>query len=481
MCVLCRYLAVRRRDEAAVQELLRAGASPNYCQAAPPISCTPLSVAVSTGCLPMVKLLLAHGADPNQSCSIDLTISSALEQSLVLEPLFTAINDKNIDIVRLLLQSGADVWCRRNENAVVKAIKMECEDIASCLSQFCPDVVYIKDTDQYTPWMLAAQRGMVELAKKLLNVQGLNSPDSMGDAPFHNACAAACKHSINFLLALGADANVRDKIGRTPIMRLAIGRIRSQNLDITNMVEASNLNARDRNKNALIHFLFGVQACRVHINVVKQVLESPRINVNARDALGRTALLLAVSHSHRQWLPKIDLLISMGANPNVVAISGGSLWHYLIRKGPSCYELEVLNKLLATSNIDKALTSNIEYKVGTPLIKFLSRTALQKDCDSYIRKMAKRLADIGMDTMCVGLWLKHGFRKHSRTVRECRLMDEVLDIILPGGFLSLSLYDRCVEVLLSSTRGQQTGLRLLPLPPRLVDHISKISTFITVT
>jgi hypothetical protein len=101
--------AVEEGDIAKVQELLKKGADPNARDHGPRerwwrYGKTPLCLAVEHGHSEIVKLLIEHGADVNASCYID-----SFET-----PLHRAVVDDNIEIAKLLIQNGADVNARRS-------------------------------------------------------------------------------------------------------------------------------------------------------------------------------------------------------------------------------------------------------------------------------------------------------------------------------------------------------------------------------
>ena len=112
--------AAARGDLAGMDQLLRAGASPN---AADPGDGSPLIKAARAGRADMVRTLLARGAD------IDMAVSGDGN------PLIAAAAAGRTDMVRLLLDSGADIEASiaSDENALIQASGRGHEEIVRLL------------------------------------------------------------------------------------------------------------------------------------------------------------------------------------------------------------------------------------------------------------------------------------------------------------------------------------------------------------
>jgi hypothetical protein len=87
-------------DVTTAEILLEAGANPNGSEEVP----TPLSMVVSAGFLNITKLLLRHGADPNHPADSDRPVLGSTYVWC------------HLDICRVLLNAGANVNARDDEN-----------------------------------------------------------------------------------------------------------------------------------------------------------------------------------------------------------------------------------------------------------------------------------------------------------------------------------------------------------------------------
>lgn len=164
-------LACTNQDAGMVEKLLKAGADPNGVPMGTPV----LMTAARTGNVDTVKSLLAHGANVNAK-------ESARRQTA----LMWAVAEKHPEVVRLLIDRGADVRAR--------------------------------STSGFTPLLFAAQQGDVDSARMLLEA-GANVNDA---SPEDGSALILATHSghealARFLLEKGADPNAVDAYGITAL------------------------------------------------------------------------------------------------------------------------------------------------------------------------------------------------------------------------------------------------------------------------
>lgn len=80
-----------------------------------------------------------------------------------------------------------------------------------------------------------------DLLQKLRNVDNPDFQDDKGMSYLHRACQSHYLEAIEILLELGADPNINDERGISPVLK-AIGRINEKNNDILELMLQHGLN-----------------------------------------------------------------------------------------------------------------------------------------------------------------------------------------------------------------------------------------------
>ncbi|WP_280420841.1 ankyrin repeat domain-containing protein [Nocardia carnea] len=166
--------AVWERDPVAVEALLKAGASPEESSEE---GTTPLYQAAVNGATDLVRLLLAHGADPNRP-------SAPVEEGL---PLCAAACWNHAGVVSALLAAGAD------------------PDL--------PEPPHPQQQGPGTPPLLwAAGNGHLETVDLLL---AAGADPNIAGTPLTRAARRGCYGIVRSLLAHGAEPGLADHEGNT--------------------------------------------------------------------------------------------------------------------------------------------------------------------------------------------------------------------------------------------------------------------------
>jgi ankyrin repeat protein len=181
------WVAATTRSTTALTALLKAGADPNV---APPTGVTPLMIATRTGNLDAAKQLVAPGARGDAK-------DGAHRQSV----LMWAVAARQPDIVRLLIEAGADIHAR-----TVSARR----HVLLCCAEYNGDsrgTAWVEHGG-FTPLLFAAREGDVDSAKHLL-AAGANVNDTAADGASALALAAMSGQSAvaSLLIEQGAELN----------------------------------------------------------------------------------------------------------------------------------------------------------------------------------------------------------------------------------------------------------------------------------
>jgi ankyrin repeat protein len=245
---------------------INAGAQWNY---------TPIHYAAWSRNTEMIELLVEKGADINAKDEWDWT------------PLhYMAQHDYYRDMVEFLIAKGADVNAKNNEGQtpVDVAVSQNHSEIVKLLIEKGADVSL----------HAAARQGLLEKLKELIGKgSDINAADSSGQTALHYAARRGHKKIVELLLVNGANVNTKDSKGLTPA-EMAMTRLRTQ---ITKLLVDNNADISS------IH----LAAFEGNLAKVKTFLQRG-INIKTQDSDGRTPLHYAATADVAEFL------ISKGAD-----------------------------------------------------------------------------------------------------------------------------------------------------------------------
>ncbi len=201
-------------DLSLVRSLLQAGADPNLLVAG---ERTPLIQAAAAGHLAVVRELLSKGADPNRTDRA----SSRRFPEIPRSPLGAASLFGDFEIVRLLLQSGAEVELapRGDGTPLMWAAGAGHEAVAAQLLEAGADPNRIIRGDG-TALIAAAGGGHQGVVEQLLDAGADPSLSSRGDGTaLYQAIDNGQDSIVELLLDAGADTNHSPRGDATPLAR----------------------------------------------------------------------------------------------------------------------------------------------------------------------------------------------------------------------------------------------------------------------
>jgi ankyrin repeat protein len=199
------HLACINHDAALVKKLLIAGVKPNRAKITGE---TPLMTCSDAGTIKGVSALLSHGAELN-----------AKENKEDQTALMWAVAEGHDEIVKLLVAAGADVNARSKAIPAAKPHIIEFSlDLSVWGSNYPTTIRWPEISGAFTALHFAAQKGNLESARILLDagVDINESHPEYGNALLI-AVASAHEQMALFLLQNGADPNVKDGWGATPL------------------------------------------------------------------------------------------------------------------------------------------------------------------------------------------------------------------------------------------------------------------------
>ena len=221
------HWAVRNGDADTMRLLLQRGAN---AAARNRYGVTPLSLAATNGDGPAIRALLVAGADPNSSltegqtvlmmaartgrpAAIDVLVEAganvnARESWMGETALMWAAADDHADAVRTLVKHGAEINAR---STTVAYPPQKPKDPSNYVTSFVPK-------GQWTPLMYAAREGAANAAMALVALGAdVNVRDPEGVTPLIQAILNAHFDLAAWLLDHGANPNLADNAGMGPL------------------------------------------------------------------------------------------------------------------------------------------------------------------------------------------------------------------------------------------------------------------------
>jgi ankyrin repeat protein len=183
----------------------------------------------------------------------------------------------------------------------------------------------------YTSLHEACIKGHIEIVKELLKA-GANF-DAQGvhrNTPLHYACWKKRKKVVEVLLREGADPNIRGNCGNSPLYYACLTRDVDVEIVKALLNAGADPNAQSIDEDMPLHI-----ACfEGHVAIVKELLEHPKIDVNALGSCGNRPLHCACSTGNFN-IEIVQALLNAGADAYINAKNqyGYTPLYYAYRNG----------------------------------------------------------------------------------------------------------------------------------------------------
>ena len=273
---------------------------------------TPLILAVQNGNLDSVKVLLKYGADiEGRGYLIYLGEDDPIRRVYrSCTPLFVAAAYGNVEILKFLVENGANVNTNNNHDSIsplMVAIKHQFTDAVSFLIDQGADV-NSQDNSGKTALHCAVEQNFDALSCLITHGADINAVTNEKCTPLMIACKHNNDRVVNFLLENGADVALRDNNGETAL-HYVWNRSGSSAKILSSLIKYGvDINTRINNPINETH-LMNASHCSA-VTTVSLLIEHGA-SVDLQDQCGNTALHYAVTEKSEET---VCALVNAGAS-----------------------------------------------------------------------------------------------------------------------------------------------------------------------
>lgn len=321
-----------------------------------------------------------------------------------LTPLYYAIIDDNLEVVKFLIEKGAELIVNEEysihcaamygslkilkyffdqgyfqldesdgmcEDCLTYAIKHDQLSIIKYLIGEDVSVDSLDDDEIMHLFYYAFEPGSLDIAQYLVrNLNGVNLRSEGGESLLHYAAMYGSSDIVEYLVQNGANVNLPDHDGKSPLYYAAT----SGNLDIVKYLleNGANVNLRDEN---IIALLF----CAVKdgiLTVVKCLVEIGVDIDQCDDRHHRSPLHYAAMNG---YLNIVEKLIEEGANVNACDKYGESPLHYAARMGYFDVVIHLVKSKADINLCDECSKKPLHYSIENNHLNITDYLRVQED------------------------------------------------------------------------------------------------------
>ena len=325
------HYAVQRKFYKVVDCLLDSGADVNQKF----LGDSPLHFAAAAGNLKILKLLLSTGANVNAKNLSDAT------------PLFIAVERNQNEIVQCLVQNGADVNIE-DQDSTIKSFNYTSDcihDLRSCqglrpltvaVDNCNLELVKILlgfgapadiENEKVSPLHLASSNGSLEIVKELLKFgANINLVCEENYTPFSHAIASGKTETFICLLSTGVNFNINS---RNSVLHIALSSVKKDENIVELLLDfGADVRATNGDKKTALHCAISFGNTREQSNLFRLLLDYGS-DINAREKWGNTPIHIAAQEGDFE---AAEVLLEYEADLNIKNNEGNTALKYLMDK-----------------------------------------------------------------------------------------------------------------------------------------------------
>ena len=386
----------------------------------------PLFVAAANGNLDILSYLFEQGANVNAYASSSSRLSLFILLSRTYTPLIVALTNGHIDAFTFLIDKGADVNLQDHQGytALHRAVESKNFGAVGCLVLLNKGAdVNLQDHQGYTALHYAVKRKNFDTVSCLVhNGADVNLFTSYKHTPLMLACKSHNVEAINFLLNKGADVNLQDRDGKSAL------HFASSDICYWLIQNLADVNMCDNHNCTPL-----MQASsESDVKKVAMLIENGA-KVDLQDVYGNTALHRAVLNSYglhvHEYTPEICCaLLTAKASIHLCNSQG---WTPLLLASENCIKSAV-EILIKHPEVTKEQRANALELLGSSLC-LKSKTFAIEEGFSYIKLgMKERFADASHPLLKQQVEPAQAYqnRKESQTLEELAEIESDEDSII---------------------------------------------------